>query len=254
MKQHIFILCLSVVATVVGASPPYQNSVASNDFAFITSDDPNAFLCVNFVTRDTREMPDKRHDELFADNVYVYSASFSDGITTEIWAHPDLGNAAPYYVQKVSQAMGHLPTLLRKPLSHVVLLKGNETAFAEDAGRFFSIYTENIDDRIGTNDLEETIFHESVHAALDIPLARSARWRDAQRADADAITVYAAQNLDGEDLAESALFAYAHVVTPGRLPRSVVAEIESRMPNRLTILQDVFAGPRFVDSGPAPEC
>jgi hypothetical protein len=254
MKMISAFAGLVLVASMATASPPYQNSVVSNDFAFITPDDPNAFVCVSLVDRGTREMPDKRHDALFADDVSIYRAAFSDGVTTEIWAHPDLGDTSAGYVEKLARAMGHLPTLLRQPLSHVVLLDGNETAFAEDLGRFFTIYSENIDDRISTNDLEETIFHESIHASLDIPLARSHEWLDAQRADGDAITVYAAQNLEREDLAETALFAYTYLATPGRLPARVTAQIEQRIPNRVAVLRDIFAGPRFQSTGPAPAC
>lgn len=254
MKKHILTTCLLLSASIAMASPPYQNSVVSNDFAFITPDDPNAFVCLFQIGTGTREMPDKRHDDLFADEVAIFQVQFSDGVTTQIWAHPDLGDTAPDYARKVARAMGHLPTMMRNPLSHVVLLDGNETAFAEDLGRFFTIYSENIDDRISTDDLEETIFHESVHASLDVPLASSKQWQDAQRADADAITRYASENLDGEDLAETALFAYAYLATPGRLPATVVANIETRIPNRLEVLRGVFAGPRFTQLRPAAAC
>ena len=247
-------LILAMVATTTSASPPYRNSVVSNNFAFITPDDPNAFVCISQIGQGTREMPDKRHDALFADNVSIYRVAFSDGVHTEIWAHPDLGETAGAYIEKVARAMGHLPTILREPLSHVVLLEGDETAFAEDRGRFFTIYSRNIDDRISTNDLEETLFHESVHASLDIPFAASDLWRDAQRADADAITVYAAQNPTREDLAESALFAYAYLATPGRLPLRVTTQIEQRMPHRLAVLRDIFGPARFFQTGPSSQC
>lgn len=252
--MRIAAVIFAFVAATASASPPYRNSVVSNDFAFITPDDPNAFVCVSQIGQGTREMPDKRHDALFADDVSIYRIAFSDGVTTEIWAHPDLGETADAYVDKIARAMGHLPTILRAPLSHVVLLEGNETAFAEDRGRFFTIYSRNIDDRISTNDLEETLFHESVHASLDIPFAAGDQWRDAQRADADAITVYAAQNPEREDLAESALFAYAYIATPGRLPQQVTAQIEQRIPHRLEVLRDIFGPARFVQIGPTSQC
>jgi hypothetical protein len=253
MKMHLIAATALVCASTALASPPYQNSVVSNDFAFITPDDPNAFVCVSQTGTGTREMPDKRSDHLFADSVRIFTAQFSDGVITEIWVHPDV-NEPIGYAEKVARAMGHLPTMMRDPLSHVVLLDGNETASAEDLGRFFTVYSDNVDDRLRTDDLEETIFHEAVHATLDIPLAGSKQWKDAQVADANAITRYAAENLSGEDLAETALFAYAHIVTPGRLPASVVQNIETRVPNRLEVLCGIFAGTRFTQVRPASAC
>jgi len=254
MRTLIPAMLLWLSAAALWASPPYQNSVVSNDFAFITPEDPNAFVCLSVVDTGRREMPDKRKDDLFANDVTVYRVAFADGASTQIWAHPDLGDTAGRYAETVARAMGHLPTKMREPLSHVVLLDGDETAFAEDRGRFFVLYSQNIDRRVSTNDLEETIFHEAVHATLDIPLAASDDWRAAQRADADAITVYASRNLAQEDLAESALFAYAMIATPGRLPDRVVAQVNARMPNRLALLREVFAAPRFTQIRPAATC
>ena len=131
---------------------------------------------------------------------------------------------------------------------------GNQPAFGEDLGRFFVIYFEIIDARTSNHALEKTCFPETLHASLDVPFAGSKQWKDAQRADADAITRYAAENLDGEDLAESALFAYAYVVTPGRLPQRVTSEIENRMPARLAVLRNLFDGPRFQQIKPASGC
>ncbi|WP_342076620.1 hypothetical protein [Yoonia sp. SS1-5] len=255
MRIAAIVLGLALCATAAWATPPYRNSVASNDIAFITADDPNGLNCVVSLGRATREMPDPRIDDLFA-KARIHEARFADGVNTEIWVHDDIGAAAPAYAQKVGRAMGHLPTAMRRKLDHVVVLAGDGSAFAEDVGQFFVLFAENIDTRLANDDLEETVFHETVHATLDIPHAGSAAWRAAQAADRDAITAYAANNLGKEDLAETALFAYALVETPGRLSSRVVTQLETRVPRRIAYLRALFAdmSPRFQQVAPALPC
>lgn len=249
-------LCLGL-GTMAPAAPIFENSVVSNDLAFITDGDPNAFACLVALGRDRREMPDKRGGDLFADRVHVLDARFTDGTRVGIWVHPALDeDRARHYAMTVAQRLGHLPTMMRALLDHVVIHDGDETAFAEDQGRFFVLYSGNIDTRIGDHDLEETVFHESVHATLDADHAQSAAWRRAQQADGDFVTDYAARNPDGEDMAESALFAFTLLTHPGRLPAETEAELRRIMPNRLAFFADLFP-PRaalFVPSGPAPDC
>lgn len=235
-------LTLCLFAASVNAEPIFPNSVVSNDLEFITTADENTFYCLNYFGTGRREMPDKRKDVLFADGVHDFEAWFSDGNTVGIWVHPDIGDyaAAQLAAQKLTGPLGRLPHFMRASLSHVVVHDGDETAFAEDLGRFFVVYTDNMDDRISTHDLEETVFHEAVHATLDISHAGSAKWQKAQAEDADFVTRYAAQNPNGEDFAETALFAYTYFQHPDRLPAQVVADLRAVVPHRLAYLSRVF--------------
>jgi hypothetical protein len=95
------------------------------------------------------------------------------------------------------------------------------------------LYSENATKRIGTHDLEETVFHESVHAAWDRLHRESPRWLEAQTRDGRFVTDYAAKNPDGEDLAESALFAYALIHHPDRIPGNDAARIREAIPARI---------------------
>lgn len=70
----------------------------------------------------------------------------------------------------------------------MVLHKGDEVAFGEEEGHFFVLYSENIRKRVKTHDLEETIFHESIHATLEKDHAKSQKWLEAQKKDGDFIT------------------------------------------------------------------
>jgi len=136
-------------------------------------------------------------------------------------------------------------------LDHVVLNDGDETAQGEDAGRFFVVYHQNVLKRISTNDLQETVFHETVHATLDIPHASGTPWRAAQRADAAFVTDYAQSRPKREDLAETALFAWAMKIEPGRIGNNIEARLRETVPNRLAFFEALFAQSGFVGEMPA---
>ncbi len=223
--------------------PPFKNSVASTDFDYIKADDPDAFESIRFVGRERTEMPDKRNDELMSDNTFVFEAKFRDGKLIPIWAHNSFGDVqtAQRYATMVTGPLGKLPEPMRKILTRVVIHKGNETAFAEDGGHFFVLYSENMETRVKNHDLEETVFHESVHATLDQKHAKTEAWLSAQKADGAFITEYGANNAGKEDMAESALFAYTMLKYPGRLPAEVEDWVRKNTPNRLAFFKKIFA-------------
>ena len=243
MKWLVPLFFLMVSATAVAAGKPvFPNSVVSNDIDFIRTDDQSAFSCLAYDGTRSAEMPDKRRDDLFADGVYAYTARYTDGTSVGLWAHPDFGSreAALGSVEPVARAVGKLPTIMRSKLGHVVVHKGDEVAFGEAEGHFFVLYSDNILTRIRNHDLEETVFHESVHATLDSRYIGSGKWRKAQRADGGFVTDYAAERPGKEDLAESALFAWALLVHPGRLPEDIERRVRGIMPNRLAFFDSLF--------------
>lgn len=248
---------LLLIASPALADPLFPNSVTSNDLDFIHDADPAAAYCLRLTGRMRAEMPDKRHDELFADDVRIFAAAFGDGPTVELWLHPAIvtEEEATTLATAVADAVAKLPTGMRALLHHVVIHDGDETAFAEDKGRFFILYADSIRARLSTHDLQETVFHESVHATLDIPHAESAAWRAAQTADAAFLTTYAAENPEDEDMAETALFAWAVLNHPGRLPPEIKAAVTALVPARLAYFDGLFATLPPPDPAiPAPPC
>jgi hypothetical protein len=234
--------CIAPDAVIATSSAPlFPNSVVSNDLEFIQSDDPSAYGCVAYLGERRQEMPDKRGGDLMANGVFTFDARFTDGASVEIWAHHDLGSsdAAQIYAEKVAAHLGRLPYFMRDPLHHIVLHKGSETAFAEKDAAFMVLYSDNVDSRISTHDLEETLFHESTHAVLQNSLIANG-WLQAATKDGAYITRYASTDPDGEDIAESALFAYAMLRHPGRLPADITAKANTIMPNRIALLAPIF--------------
>jgi hypothetical protein len=249
-----FILACALPAI---AEPIFPNSVVSNNLEFIKSTDASVFSCIEYSGKQRAEMPDTRSEKLFVDDVYTFSAKFSDGVSLGIWAHPDFNTRenANESALAVARALGKIPTKMRSRLSHVVIHKGDETAFAEAEGNFFVLYSENIKERLSTHDLEETIFHESVHATLDSKYLNSRAWKKAQRGDGAFVTRYAANNPRKEDMAESALFAWALIRHPGRLPKSVEDQVRSLMPHRISFFEDLFLkAPQFHTVGTNQGC
>lgn len=219
----------------------FKNSVVANDLDFIRMDDPSTPFKLTSTGSARKEMPDKRSDDLFLDDVLTYQITYENGSSVALWASPALGPAASKrYANHVGNALAKLPEELRRKLSHVVLHDGNETAFAEEVGRFFVIYSENIDRRLATHDLEETVFHETIHATLEAVHAKSPAWIRAQKSDPGFMTEYAAKLPEKEDLPESALFAYTLWKSPGRLPKAVERAVRETMPNRLVYLSRLF--------------
>ena len=234
-SQYSFVAPAKVV-------PLFRNSVVSTDIDFITSDDISEFIELKYTGRSEREMPDKRSDILFDKEAFVFEAVFSDA-EIGIWLHSDFVDLqiAEGYARKLAGPLGKLPQTMRKGLKHVVVHNGDQTAFAEHLGNFFVVYSKNMDTRISNNDLEETVFHESVHATMDYRCKEAeSGWNQARVKDNSFITNYAADKPEKEDLAESALFAYTMIKYPGRLDPNIESWIRTNIPNRLSFFKTIF--------------
>lgn len=222
--------------------PLFTNSIVSTDIDFIQAGDADAFDAITYLGQEDKEMPDSRTEELFDTDTYIFNVDFTDGSSTEIWAHSDFGSvaAAQEYADKLTGRLGKLPDFMRETLSHVVLHFGDAGAYAESEAQFFVIYSDNMDVRISNNDLEETVFHESVHATLDELHLETAAWLAAQEDDGNFITDYAEANFDKEDLAESALFVYTMLKHPGRLSADIENWVNTHIPNRFEYIEAIF--------------
>ena len=228
------------------ASPLYRSSVVGTDFDFITDDDPDAFARLEYVGFEQFEMPDKRAgDEPLVQNAYLFDAHFADGATITFALDREFGSreAAEQDVVRYMPRIGKLPMLYRRNIRHVVVHKGgaDTTAFAEDKGHFFVIYSGNAAERIGTHDLEETFFHEGTHASIQASHLAGAAWSEAKSLDGAYITEYATTD-DQEDFAESALFAYTIIHHPERFPPAERERIGKQIPNRIAFFRKVYAG------------
>ncbi|MBT0955914.1 hypothetical protein IV417_00825 [Alphaproteobacteria bacterium KMM 3653] len=224
----------------VGAAPLFENSVASNDIDFIRAGDPSAFHCMGYLGAHRREMPHIRRSRLFREGTHVFEMRFTDGARVEVWVTPSASlPEARRLAQQVAGPLGRLPPVLRLPLDHVVINEGDGAATAEEEAQFFILYAKNMAKRLRNHDLEETVFHEAMHASLQSRMLKSAKWRRAVKADGGFVTRYAASDR-GEDFAESGLFAYTALRHPERLGAKVLAGVKAQMPARLAFFAEVF--------------
>lgn len=250
----------TVVAWVAPAvAQPYASSVVGTEFDFITESDPSLFERLEYVGKQEREMADKRPNtpELMK-QAFVLDAHFSDRTRVVIVVDAAFGSpeAARTEAMRYVHPLGKLPTAIRKGIDRgLIVHKGGEdtTAFS-DQGLIF-VYSDNATKRIGTHDLEETIFHESIHASWDGRHARSQEWTDAQTKDGGFITRYAEKKPQGEDLAESALFAYTLLHHPERIPAEDAKRIRELIPNRIAYIAKLLppGEPIFTTIDPPPQ-
>lgn len=232
------------------AKPLYPSSVVGTDFDFIREVDRSVYEKVSFTKKGPAEMPDKTGEGELFQEAFQFQATYGDGVKVHFAVHHRIGseaNAKPF-VEKAAVRLGRIPHILRKGVERVVINVGDATAFS-DRG-LIVLYTQNMEKRISTKDLEETIFHESVHATWDSEHAGSAGWKAAQKSDPGFVTDYASRLPSGEDLAESALFAVTLVHFPDRLPKDVSERLNTQIPARIAYVRKLF--PKGADwHGPA---
>jgi hypothetical protein len=221
----------------------YPSSVVGTDFDFIVDADPDVFEELVPMGEGKAEMPDKRDStKELLETAFLFEARFRDDtrISIAIDAEFETGEEARKEALRYTPRLGKLPTALRQGLRRLVVHRGGEdtTAFSDEG--LIVVYSDNATKRIGTHDLEETLFHESVHAAWDEAHRASQAWRHAQEEDRRFVTDYARNNPDNEDLAESALFAFALLHHPERIPEREAEKIRRAIPARIAFVETLL--------------
>jgi hypothetical protein len=235
----LLLMLLAFTPASAGDGPPYPSSVVGTDFDFITESDPDTFVRLEVKGQGPAEMPDKSNRTApLVQQAFLFVAHFTDGTRVNLAIDADFKtqDSARKEALRYTPRLGKLPTALRRGVDRVVVHKGGENVTAFSDVGLIVLYADNATKRIGTHDLEETVFHESVHAAWDKAHATSPEWKDAQKNDGRFVTDYARKNPKGEDLAESALFAYTLLHHPNRIPKEEAANIARAIPNRIAFV------------------
>ncbi len=233
-------VALLVLSLAQGQEPLYASSVVDTDFDFIRETDRSVLDTVAFVERGPAEMPDKIATQELFQPACQFRAAYKDGVRVDFYVSERAGTqaVAQNYVELAAIRLGRVPHVLRRGVNRVVINEGDATAFS-DIG-LIVLYTKNMGKRISTKDLEETIFHESVHATWDQEHAGAPGWTSAQRSDPGFLTNYGRTHPQGEDLAETALFGVTMVHHPDRLPADVRARVQAQVPARLDYIRKLF--------------
>ncbi len=221
------------------ADPPYS-STADTVFDIIQVDDPSDFVCLSYLGRTTRQMWDKRVDNEFDFEVFLFQAHFSNSAPIDIIVNPEFGTveAAETEARRYTRSLGQLPLLFRHGIRQLGIHDGRPT-YSAGAGKIF-VYAERTTLRISQNHLEESMMHEAAHVSLDPLYARSNAWVGAQQSDNRFLTRYGQDYPAGEDMAETALFAYGMIRHPGRIPPVDSRDILLAVPARIAFFQDLL--------------
>lgn len=239
------------LAVPAKAAPPFD-ATADTVFDIITTDDPSSLVCLETRGRGLRQMWDKRQNEEFDLNAHLFLAYYADGPTVEFVVNPEFSSteSARAEAQRHAHVLGQLPPRLRTGITRFGIHAGRES-FHGGPGKIF-VYSGMSDKRSAQSHLEESVFHESVHATLDKTHAPSPSWRSAQAADGAFVTRYAQRFPAREDLAETALFAWALITHPDRMPPVDSRVIHETVPARIAFFRELFASPHNTGDIPIP--
>ncbi len=186
------------------ATPPPFDGTVYIDPDIFTANDPTSYQSMTYVGRGDREVYDSRaNPQTSTQNVFRFTVTFDDGITTEIQAVPDFQTeqTAETQARLFAQALGRLPRQLREGVKIITLMQGDGRANASLEKGTIRIYNEGI-----SADLrEELLAHEAAHVALDPVFRSDSEWLHAQKTDRNFISTYARDNFGSEDIAESVL-------------------------------------------------
>nr|WP_298103273.1 hypothetical protein [uncultured Shinella sp.] len=233
-------LCVAAPTIAADGRPPPYDSTADTVFDIITADDPSSFRCLTPLGHGARQIWDKRVDGEPVVEALLFVADYSDGASIEIAVNPEFltVDKAREEAMRYAVPLGRLPSVLRMGVKRFSIHQGDE-GFHAGTGQIV-VYAGRAARRIEKAHLEESLFHEAVHAALDDDHRMSVGWRDAQRRDGGFLTSYGQATPDREDLAETALFAFALLHHPERFPPVDTETVRQTVPNRLAYIAQLF--------------
>jgi hypothetical protein len=225
-------------------------------FDIIRTSDESTFVCLEYVGRHDRRIWDKRVNGEPVVNAFLFVARYSDGSNIEIGINPEFEplEKAKAEALRFAHPLGQLPTLLRAGIRRFSVHMGNK-GFHAGTGHIV-VYSGGADERVSYNHLEESLFHEAVHASLDAGHRLSDGWKRAQASDGRFLTSYGARRPEREDLAETALFAFAILHHPDRFPPADTKATMRAVPHRFAYIKELFppGKPLVYSIGDAQTC
>jgi len=213
-------------------TPPFGGTIFL-DPDIITEADHSTFQGLVYSGRGERVMYDRRVTDWITANVFLFDASYDDGLGIEIQVNPEFETEelSLEQAEKYAEVIGRLPTALRKDVETVWIHKG-VNPFGGGNNNLL-IHIGQADLYVADGILEETFVHEASHTSLDASEAASPGWVAAQKADNWFISTYARDNPTREDVAESFLLYLAIRYREDRISESLKATILETMPNRI---------------------
>jgi len=176
---------------------------------------------------------------------YKFEVLFDDNIRTNVNVRKvDYTQAeAAVLAKEYATSMGRLPAFLRQGIDNINLLKG------EGRNWTGAYQTKSLNLQVGgyleekfksQKILEETLMHEACHATIDGKYYGTEdgkkAWKEAQTQDNMFISLYASQNPDREDVAESIVPYLAVKYRNNRVSEDDYKKMAQAIPNRIKVL------------------
>ncbi len=192
--------------------PPYSGTVWISD-KIITPEDPSTYCGLTyegledtFMSQYRGHTPQSGWGMYFTRDTFHFKVEVSATHTINFNVNPDYGSqeAAEKDAAKYGKIIGQLPSALQNGIKQIYLHNnGNHSQSANGYAHYITIHAEQ--DRVHPTFSEEVMFHEAVHASLEIKTQRTRAYDLAMEKDGVGISTYAESRPDREDLTESLL-------------------------------------------------
>ena len=214
------------------ATEPPQAGTVWFSADILTDDDPTAFVSLVAKGQGERIMYDRRTESFESFNAHLFDATFGADTLVEIQVNPEFSaEEAETEARFYAPYIGKMPGFLFADLETVWIHRGR---FGFGGGNNnLLIHTEQGQDYLRDGVLEEVFIHEGAHTSLDAYHANASAWIAAQDADGQAISTYARDYPQREDIAESLGPYLAYRYRAERLSLELINVVETTIPNRV---------------------
>ncbi len=249
------VACCFFLSTYKTQAQTTQNYMSEDGTTFIYSDlvnkdDLTTYKTISGPTIEPRvEMYDREANNGAGawdyPEAYVFSITYDDDITSKINIrksdYPDQADAKTLAI-KYATMMGRIPAFLREGVNHINLMKG-DLAWGGNRNRNVGWLDLQVDgehsrDYERRKVEEETLIHESCHAALDYLYYNEGEvckeeWQQIQNDDPMYISKYAFDFKCREDVAESFVAYLVVKYRNDRFAQETLTKITAAIPNRI---------------------
>ena len=226
----------------------FKKATTFVDNDIIKKSDPSNFKDVVFVEKEQLLDFDKRTFKNRKTSwkktnfsVFVFRASFenTDDILIKVNDEfKDLKKAEKQAI-KFGKIFGQMPAFLRKKVKYLIIHKGNPSWAG---GNGSAVIHTNTFINENKKYIEESMFHELVHASLDWQWGKKSieedKWLNAITTDKYYISDYAWEYPEQEDLAETVLWWYASRCKKDRISKKNYEKVNKFLSNRFKYLDN----------------
>ncbi|MCL1038085.1 hypothetical protein L2750_13090 [Shewanella submarina] len=200
------------------------------------ANDPSTFFGLGYTGRQQHYVYDRRSDSWGTIYGYVFNLKFSDGTQTDAVVSPEFGSQenAREKANEYAFYLGQQPKSIRDGVQRLIIFDGD----AKWGGLNGDVMVHTVHGKalIKKGTLEETLFHEAIHATFETGHKNHPDWHEAQKADGISITKYGQNYPVREDFAETFLMYFVSRYMTDRVTDSVLDTVNTLIPNRLAYL------------------